>query len=117
MKFTHTTNNDPATERAARAFIAKVSARYDFAGAILFGSRARQTNRPDSDANIAVIQHGHPGRFVSTKLEMADITYDTLLEMGIRNQPLPIWKMEWAHPEAYSNPQLLRNIERDGVRL
>ncbi len=115
---TITTNIDPATEHAARTFIAKVAAHYDFAGAILFGSRARHSNRPDSDAIIAVILHGHPGKFVSTKLEMADIAYDTLLEAGIRIQPLPIWGEEWgAHPESYSNPLLLRNIEREGVRL
>jgi predicted nucleotidyltransferase len=108
---------DPDTERAARAFIAKVVVLYDFAGAILFGSRARHTNLPDSDADIAVILHGHPGKFVVTKLEMADIAYDTLLETGIRIQPLPIWEEEWAHPETYSNPLLLRNIEREGMRL
>lgn len=50
---TITTDIDPATERADRAFIAKVAARYDFAGAILFDSRARQTSRPDSDTDIA----------------------------------------------------------------
>jgi hypothetical protein len=38
-------------------------------------------------------------------------------ETGIRIQPLPIWEEEWAHPEAYSNPRLLQNIEREGVRL
>lgn len=79
MKFSQTTTIDPITERAARAFLAKVAARFDFAGAILFGSWARQTNRPDSDADIAVILHGHPGKVVSTKLEMADVAYDTLL--------------------------------------
>ncbi|TXT23910.1 MAG: hypothetical protein FD134_1879 [Gallionellaceae bacterium] len=36
---TITTAIDP--EQAARAFIAKVAARHDFAGAILFGNRAR----------------------------------------------------------------------------
>lgn len=114
---TITINIYPATERAARAFIAKVAACYDYAGATLFGSRARHSNRPDSDADTAVILHGHPGKFVSTKLEMVDLAYDTLLETGIRIQPLPIWEEEWAHPEAYSNPHLLRNIEREGVRL
>lgn len=91
---TTATDIDSITKHAARAFIAKVAARYDFASAILFGSRARQTNQPDSDADIAVILHGHPGKFVSTKLEMADIAYDTLLETGIRIQPLPIWEGE-----------------------
>lgn len=108
---------DPDTQRAVRAFISRVAAHYDFAGAVLFGSRARGTNRPDSDADVAVLLHGRPGKFVPTKLEMADIAYEVLLETGIRIQPLPIWEEEWEHPERYSNPLLLHNIEREGIRL
>ena len=108
---------DMATANAARAFIAKVARHYDLAGAILFGSRARNAYRPDSDADVAVLLHGHPGKFISTKLAMADLAYDVLLDTGIRIQPLPIWEEEWAHPESYSNPRLLHNIEREGIRL
>ncbi len=108
---------DAETINAARSFIALVSKRYDFAGAILFGSRARKSHRPDSDADVAILLHGQPGNFVSTKLDMADLAYDVLLETGVRIQPIPIWEQEWTHPEAYSNPRLLANIDRDGVRL
>lgn len=108
---------DNDTRCAAKAFIAKVTTQYDYAGAILFGSRARRNNRPDSDADIAVLLHGTPGKFVDVKLAMADLAYDVLLDTGIRIQPLPIWDEEWAHPESYSNPHLLRNIEREGIRL
>lgn len=86
-------------------------------GAILFGSRARKTHRPDSDAEVAVLLHGQPGKFVATKLAMADLAYDVFLNSRIRIQPLPIWEVEWQHPEMYSNPALLRNIGREGVRL
>ena len=108
---------DAETEQAARAFIAKVLGLYDLAGAILFGSRARKSHRWDSDVDIAVLLHGHHGKFISTKLAMADIAYDVLLETGIRIQPLPIWEDEWLYPETYSNPSLLHNIEREGIRL
>ncbi len=108
---------DKETELAARAFIAKVAVQYNYAGAILFGSRARNTNRPDSDADVAVLLHGEHVKFVDVKLDMADIAYDVLLETGIRIQPFPIWEDEWDHPEAYSNPRLLHNIEREGIRL
>lgn len=108
---------DAETEKAVRTFIAKVVGQYDLAGAILFGSRARRNHRSDSDADIAVPLHGHPGKFIATKLAMADIAYDVLLETGGRIQPLPIWEEEWAHPEMYSNPRLLHNIEREGIRL
>jgi len=78
---------DKGTERTARAFILKVIGQYDYAGVMLFGSRARHTHRPDSDADIAVLLHGHTGKFVDVKLAMADIAYDVLLETGIRIQP------------------------------
>jgi antitoxin ChpS len=112
-----TSGIDSETAAAARAFIEKVASRYDLARAILFGSRARKAYRPDSDADVAVLLHGSPGKFVATKLAMADLAYDVLLATGIRIQSLPIWEDEWAHPETYSNPRLLRNIEREGIRL
>ena len=108
---------DKDTANAARAFIQKVASQYDLAGAILFGSRARKSYRADSDADVAVLLHGQPGKFVATKLAMADIAYDVLLETGVRIQPLPIWEEEWDHPETYSNPHLLYNINREGVWL
>ncbi|MHB8454009.1 MAG: nucleotidyltransferase domain-containing protein [Acidiferrobacterales bacterium] len=107
---------DPKTIRAAHAFMEAVANRYDMIGAILFGSRARKSYRPDSDADVAVLLHGH-GKFVDTKLAMDDLAYDVLLETGIRIQPLPIWEDEWKHPDTYSNPRLLVNIEREGIRL
>jgi len=108
---------DAETLNAAHAFLEMVAARYDMAGAFLFGSRARKSHRPDSDADVAVLLHGQPGKFVATKLAMADLAYDVLLDTGIRIQPLPIWEDEWEHPEAYSNPRLLQNIGREGIRL
>ena len=108
---------DSGTEAAVRAFIQKVTNRYDLAGVILFGSRARNAFRPDSDADVAVLLHGASGKFVATKMALADLAYEVLLDTGIRIQPLPIWDDEWAHPEQYSNPRLLENIAREGVRL
>lgn len=108
---------DTETLRAAQAFVRLLAGRYDIAGAFLYGNRARRTHRPDSDADIAVLLQGQPGKFVATKLAMADIAYDILLDTGIRIQPLPIWETEWAHPEQYPNPELLNNIEREGIRL
>ena len=108
---------DTETLNAVQSFERAVAARYDISGAILFGSRARKSHHPESDADVAVLLHGYPGKFVATKLEMADIAYDVLLDTGIRIQPLPIWEDEWKHPETYSNPHLLHNIQRDGIRL
>jgi antitoxin ChpS len=108
---------DTETLGAAHAFMDAVASRYDMIGVILFGSRARKSHRWDSDADIAVLLRGLPGKFVATKLAMDDLAYDVLLNTGIRIQPLPIWEEEWNHPDEYSNPRLLVNIGREGIRL
>lgn len=108
---------DSNTRESVILFMDRISARYDVSEFILFGSRARDDFRADSDADVAVLIRGTHGDFVKTKLAMADIAYDVLLEHGIRIQPLPIWEDEWAHPETYPNSHLLQNIEREGIRL
>src|SRR3989338_9156067 len=30
---------------------------------------------------------------------------------------VPVWEEEWNHPETYSNPRLLHNLEREGIWL
>ena len=108
---------DPLTDQAAHTFVDRLADRFDVAWAVLFGSRARQEHRLDSDADVAVILHGAKGPFLDTKLAMADVAYEVLLETGILIQPLPIWEDQWADPESFVNPALLRNISRDGIRL
>ncbi|MFD2191012.1 nucleotidyltransferase domain-containing protein [Pistricoccus aurantiacus] len=108
---------DHDTKEAVQRFLALIASHYDMAGAIVYGSRARGTHRPDSDADVAVLLKGKPQRFLTTKLAMADMAFDILLETGVNISPLPIWLEEWEHPENYSNPALLQNIVRKGIRL
>jgi uncharacterized protein len=108
---------DADTARAASVFVERVAAHFPLSGAILFGSRARRNHRPDSDADVAVLLRGRRGEFVDTKLAMADIAYDVLLETGVHIQPLPIWEDAWEHPESYSNPRLLQIIDSAEIRL
>jgi predicted nucleotidyltransferase len=111
------TGLDAATQRAISLFTQRLANRYDMAGAILFGSRARQTHRPDSDADVVILLRGEHRRFLPTKLAMADIAFDVLLETGVNISPLPVWVDEWEHPETFSNPWLLKTIAREGVPL
>jgi predicted nucleotidyltransferase len=108
---------DAETRRAADLFMRRITARYDAIGGILFGSRARRTHRPDSDADVAVLLRGERQRFMAAMRDMDDVAFDVLLETGVRVQPLPIWEDEWAQPERSSNPRLLANIAREGVHL
>lgn len=108
---------DRQTEHAVSRFASIIASRYDMAGIIVYGSRARGTHRQDSDADVAVLLHGEHLPFLPTKLEMADAAFDVSLETGILISPLPVWLDEWEHPEDYSNPALLRNIDKEGVRF
>lgn len=108
---------DPHTENAVRRFANLIASRYDIAGAIVYGSRARGTHRPESDADVAVLLRGEPQQFIATKIDMADVAFDVLLETGILISPLPIWLDEWGHPEEYSTPALLHNIQKDGIHI
>lgn len=108
---------DASTRAAAAAFLETARQTFPISGAMLFGSRARRDSRADSDADLAIFLTGDIGPFVATKLAMADIAFDVLLDKGVLIQPLPIWEQEWQHPERYANPFLLANIRRDGIAL
>ena len=108
---------DPDTHAAAVRFIAMAAQRYDIVSAWVYGSRARGTHRADSDVDLAVLLRGEHQRFMSAKLNMADMAFDVLLETGRLISPLPIWQDEWDKPHSHANPQLLQNIQREGIRV
>jgi len=108
---------DVETINAARAFIARITGQYDLAEVVLFGSRARRTHRPDSDADIAIVLRGPHGQRFDVAANMAGIAFDVLLETGVLVGPLPLWENEWEHPEQFNNPALIENIQREGVYL
>ena len=108
---------DDGTEEALGRFLSLISQRFDVAGANLYGSRARGTHRPESDADVAILLKGEHQRILPTTLEMADVAYDILLDTSINISPMPVWLDEWEHPETYPNPGLIRNIIAEGIRL
>lgn len=117
MLSAHNQTVDPATRNAIHVFIERVTSRYPLHEAILFGSRARGEARPDSDADVAIVLDGPEGSFIETKLDMADIAFDVMLDTGIRIQPLPIWTGQWCQPDTWLNPELLDTIARTGIHL
>jgi uncharacterized protein len=89
---------DPVTARAARVYLARIAELYDLAGALLFGSRARHSHRADSDADLAILLRGLRGDFLDTKLDLADIAFDVLLETGVLIYPCRFGKMGGSTP-------------------
>jgi predicted nucleotidyltransferase len=108
---------DAKTERTTKMFLARVGERYELRGAYLFGSRARRMAGAESDADIAVLLSGPPGRRADTAVDMAGIAFDVMLDTGVLVDAIPFWEDEWEHPEHFSNPALIENIRRDGVSL
>jgi predicted nucleotidyltransferase len=108
---------DSDTEKAVRRFLGLIADRYDIADAILFGSRARGTHDQDSDADLAVILRSYNQPEIEILRDMSDTAYDVLLETGIDISPLPLLMDEWKQPDTYTNPELLRNIAKEGVRI
>lgn len=108
---------DRDTANAVRRFINLLPDRLGVSSVILFGSRARGTHDHASDADLAILLNGQPQALLKTSLDLADFAFEVLLETGINITPLPIWLAEWEHPQSYSNPTLLANIAKDGVRF
>jgi predicted nucleotidyltransferase len=98
-------------------FLQKLRGTYDVAEAIMFGSRARGDHRPDSDLDLAIVLGGRRGDLIETKLDMAGIALDVLMETGVLVQPFPLWDGDLAHPERFTNRALIQNISRDGIRV
>lgn len=108
---------DADTERAARAFLKRIEGRFSVVEGILYGSRARGDHKPDSDADLAVVLSGARGDRVAASLDMAGLAFDVMMETGILVQGLPLWDEELRRPGLFSNPALIANILREGVRL
>lgn len=108
---------DAETARAADSFLRRIAGRYAVRRAILFGSRARDTHGPESDADIAVILQGEHGKRTPIALDMAGVAFEVLLDTGVLVEALPLWEDEMEHPELFSNPALIENIRRDGIPL
>ena len=104
-------------KRATNLFMEKAKCEFSIQRVLMFGSQARGEAHEESDIDLAVLMKEERGDFFSLKFKMDDIAYDILLETGMRIQALPIWQNEWQHPERYSNPYLIRNIQREGVTL
>lgn len=104
-------------EATARHFVSRLRDHYDVKAAWLYGSHARRAARPDSDVDLAVLLGGRRGDRTAAAVDMAGVAFDLMLETGILVDALPIWDEEWKHPDAFTNPALLANIRRDGLRL
>jgi predicted nucleotidyltransferase len=73
------------TGEAVRRFLALLSVRYDMAGAIVYGSRAQGTHRPDSDVDVAVLLKGDHLKGVSSDRSSGVV----LVSIHVRQEVMP----------------------------
>lgn len=107
---------DSDTERAIRAFLARIPANFRVEQAILYGSRARGDHGIDSDADVALIIPSGADDW-RTLWTLSGLAYEVFVATGILIQPVPIASRDWANPEGFSRPSFLRNVTREGIRL
>ena len=105
---------DPNTESAVRAFLARLPVDLRLEYAILYGSRARGEDRPDSDADLALILAEGEADWDLVG-DLAELASDVYIERGILVQPVPISLRHWLNPERFPRPGFLRNVARDGI--
>ena len=106
---------DAETVLAIRTFMGRVQGRYPAVYGLLYGSRARGTHGPESDADLAVILRGERGDRKSAALDMAGMAFEVLLETGVLVEALPLWEDELREPGSFSNPALIETIRREGL--
>ena len=107
---------DEETEKALRAFLARLPNDIRVERALLYGSRARGDYRADSDADLALVlsERGDDWQLL---WDLGGLAFDVFLETGILIQPVPISSADWAHPESFTRPSFLRNVAREGISL
>ncbi|MGA2562298.1 MAG: nucleotidyltransferase domain-containing protein [Steroidobacteraceae bacterium] len=105
---------EPRTERAVRAFIARLPADFPLERAIVYGSRARGDHQADSDADVALILKERADDWRILWM-LGGLAFDVLLETGVLIQPVPVSSEAWTYPERFPRPGFLRNVTREGV--
>jgi predicted nucleotidyltransferase len=102
-------------EAALQAFAMDLRQHYGarLEGVYLFGSRARGTARPDSDADVAVVLADEMLRFWDEKWALVDLAYDRILESGVHIQAWPFTRAEWEDPSGQPLERLVRSAKRD----
>lgn len=108
---------DAATVHAVKTFMQRLEGKYPVIESILYGSRARGDHMPESDADLALVLKGEKSDRYKLVRDLGGVEFDVMLDTGILIHALPLWEDEFEQPELFSNPALVRNILRDGIRI
>ena len=105
----------PEQRKALEAYVERVRAHYgeSLHDIVVFGSRARGDQGPDSDVDLAVILKNDDWQFWSEKLVIADLSYEALMDAGLVVQGWPVSLAAWQSPVGHPQRRLIEAMKRD----
>lgn len=112
--------DEAAVAEALAGYSSLVVAEYGdrLVGVYLFGSRARNDHRPDSDADLAIVLTELRGSALDEKMRLVDLGFDALTDSGVMIQPWPFTEAQWEMREAGGRfADLLAAAKRDAQPL
>lgn len=112
----------PDTVHAVRTFMTYLS-KENVSGIVkvlLYGSRARGEDQPDSDIDMAVVFAGPAQDDAHRYLLQRPLSYARSVAMRETDSPITIsavalWEEELLQPEKQKNPRFYRNVMHDGI--
>ncbi len=109
----------PEERKALDVFVAALRKHYgkQLHDIVLYGSRARGDDSPDSDVDLAVILNDGDWRPFSELMVMAGMSYDALMRTGLFIQSIPIPLSSWESPAKQSNRTFLEAARCDARKL
>jgi uncharacterized protein len=110
---------DPETRDVANRLKTALEARLGvrLAGLYLFGSRARQDHRPDSDLDIAVLVHDPALPLANADSELLDVTYPIEIEHGLHIQAWALPADALTGDGVTSRRRLIDTVRREGIAV
>lgn len=108
---------DPKIEQIIKRYAEQIRTKFEIDELILFGSYARGTATAESDVDLAVVFKNEIQARSEVLMALCDQAYEILLETDIDISPYPLSVSELQMPNLYSNPNLIKNILREGVRF
>lgn len=105
----------PEERKALDGYVAAVRAHYGerLHDILVFGSRARGDNKPDSDVDLAVIFTDEGWDYWRRKFDLIDMGWDAYIEQGLDIEPWPVSREKWEHHERNPNSAFVSRVRKD----
>ena len=107
----------PEIKSLVEKFIARVSPKYPaMISAMLYGPYAKGDEKSAEPLQLALLLNSPKGAlFEVTSAEFNFVAHEFALDFHVQVKPTPIWMEEWETPTKYAQPDLITEINNNGV--